>query len=142
MAEYFDVTSANAQLVLACETIYPSGVQLNGFSTDSVMSSDPVDRTEARQSVDGRLVAGVIYNPQPVAITLEANSPSLEVFETIRDAMAHNKKPYALTLTVVLPALDKTVVYRRGVLVSGPTIPALGRTLQPTTWTMQFQEVA
>ena len=56
--------------------------------------------------------------------------------------MAHNKKPYALTLTVVLPALKKTVVYRRGVLVSGPTIPALGRTLQATAWTMQFQEVA
>lgn len=139
---YFDITSANAQLVLACEELYPQGITLSGFSADSALTADAVERAETRMGVDGRLVAGVIYAPQPVSIVLEANSPSLEVFETIRDAMQYNKRPYGLTLTVYLPALEKTITFRRGVLTSAPTMPAIGRTLQPTTWQMTFQEVA
>ena len=88
------------------------------------------------------MVSGVVKNIQPVSIVLEANSPSLEVFETIRDAMSANCKPYELTLTVFVPALEKTIVFRRGALKNGPNLPSVQKTLQPTTWTMEFQEVA
>lgn len=142
MSEYFDVTSANVNLILACEELYPSGVKLEGFSADSVMTADGIDITENRRGVDGRMVSGVIKSIQPVSIVLEANSPSLEVFETIRDAMHANNRPYELTLTCHIPALDKTLVYRRGALKNAPSIPAVQRTLQPTTWSMEFQEVA
>ena len=142
MADYFDVTSANSKVLLACEELFPNGVQLEGFSTDSAVSADGIEITETRRGVDGRMVAGVINNVQPVTIVLEANSPSLYVFETIRDAMKSNKKPYELTLTIHVPALEKTVVYRRGVLKNAPSIPAIAKTLQPTTWQMDFQEVA
>lgn len=142
MADFFDVTSANVQIILACEDLYTSGVKLEGFSADSVMTADGVDQSENRRGVDGRMVSGVVKNIQPVSIVLEANSPSLEVFETIRDAMSANCKPYELTLTVFVPALEKTIVFRRGALKNGPNLPSVQKTLQPTTWTMEFQEVA
>lgn len=142
MSDYFDVTAANVDLILACEELYPSGVKLEGFSADSMMTADGIDVTENRRGVDGRMVSGVIKSVQPLSIVLEANSPSLEVFETIRDAMNANNRPYELTLTCHIPALEKTIVYRRGALKNAPSVPAIQRTLQPTTWTMEFQEVA
>lgn len=67
MADYFDVTSANVQIILACEDLYPSGVKLEGFSADSVMTADGVDQSENRRGVDGRMVSGVVKNIQPVS---------------------------------------------------------------------------
>lgn len=40
----FDVTSANAQLVLTVDELYPSGIQLQQFSADGIFSSDPKSR--------------------------------------------------------------------------------------------------
>ena len=142
MSEYFDVTSANTQLILACEELFPSGVKLEGFSADTIMTADAVDIAETRRGIDGNMAVGVVRNIQTVSIVLEANSPSTAYFETIRDAMNANSRPYELTLTMYLPALKKTVVYRRGTLKTAPSAPAVQKTLQPTTWTMDFQEVA
>ena len=140
MADYFDVTSANVQIILACEDLYPSGVKLEGFSADSVMTADGVDQSENRRGVDGRMVSGVVKNIQPVSIVLEANSPSLEVFETIRDAMSANCKPYELTLTVFVPALEKTIVFRRGALKNGPNLRAFRRPFSPRRGPWNFRK--
>lgn len=58
----FDVTSANAQLVLTVDQLFPSGIELQHFSADGIFSSDAIEMTETRRSVDGRMVAGVIKN--------------------------------------------------------------------------------
>ena len=72
----FDVTSANAQLVLTVDELYPSGIQLQQFSADGIFSSDSIEMAETRRSVDGYMVAGVIKNISSVTLTLEASSPS------------------------------------------------------------------
>lgn len=141
MAENFDVTAANAELVLAVEDLYPSGVSLEQFSADAVLSSDAIEFTETRRSVDGKMVAGVIKNITSVTINLEAASPSLPVLEYIRDAMQANNRPYRCTLTCYLPAIDKTIQFVNGVLKSGPALPAAQRTLQPTQWSFDFERV-
>ena len=136
----FDVTSANAQLILTVEDLYPSGVALEMFGTDAALSSGNVDFTETRKGVDGRMVAGVVKNVYPVTITLEAASPSLDVLYTLRDAMQANNKPYKVGLTVYYPATGYMRTYTRGVLKSGPTTPTAQRTLQPTTWNFDFED--
>lgn len=141
MVENFDITSANAEVVLACEELYPSGVRLKQFSVDAGLSADSVDQTEARESLDGFLSAGVIKNPYPTTITLEASSPSVEVMETIRDAMQANNKPYQCTLTVYLPALEKTITFVRGVMTNAPSMPAIARTLQPVAVAFTFERI-
>lgn len=54
MAENFDVTSANAELILAVEDLFPSGVALEHFTADGVFSSDAIEIAETRRSVDGK----------------------------------------------------------------------------------------
>lgn len=137
----FDVTSANAQLILTVDELYPSGVPLEMFSTDSMINTDPVEFVETRRGVDGRMVAGVIKNITTVTITLEASSPTLPVMEYIRDSQKMNNRPYECTLTAYFPATGQTRTFIRGVLKSGSALPPAQRTLQPTTWTFDFEEV-
>ena len=82
----FDVTSANAQLVLTVDELYPSGIQLQQFSADGIFSSDSIEMAETRRSVDGYMVAGVIKNISSVTLTLEASSPSASALEYVRDS--------------------------------------------------------
>lgn len=137
----FDVTSANAQVVLTVDTLYPAGVVLEQFSVDSVASSEPIELVETRRGVDGHMVAGVIKNITTVQVTLEANSPSRSVLEFIRDSQKANERPYECTMTVYMPAINLTKQFVRGVLKSAPAMPSVQRTLQPTTWVFDFEEV-
>ncbi len=137
----FDITSANAQLVLTVEDLYPQGVVLEMFGTDQALGADSFEFVEARKGVDGRLVAGVVNNPISVNITLESASPSLPVMETIRDAQISNKRPYICNLVVSLPAIGQTKIFKRGVLRGGSTIANVGKTLQPTNWQFVFESV-
>lgn len=141
MSQNFDVTSANAEVILAVEDLYPSGISLQQFSVDNVASAEPVEVTETRRGVDGKMVAGVIKNVTSVTIVVEAASPSLPALEYIRDAMKANNRPYECTLTIYQPALEKVKTYVRGVLKSAPPMPAIQRTLQPTSWTFDFEDV-
>lgn len=137
----FDVTSANAQLVLVVDELFPSGIQLQQFSADGVFSSDSIDMTETRRSVDGIMVAGVIKNISSVSVTLEASSPSVADLEYLRDCMEANNKPYECTLTCFIPSLNVTRTFVRGVLKSAPPISAAQRTMQPTQWGFDFERV-
>lgn len=141
MATYFDVTSANAAVILQVETLYPSGVKLEGFGADAMLSVDGVDNAEYRRGADGRGVAGVVKNPITVQITLEANSPGLDVITTVWQAMQSNNKPYECTLTVSYPATGRTVTFVRGVLSNVPPTPAAQKTLQPVQATFIFEHM-
>ena len=53
----FDITSANATLILTVENLYPSGVKIEGFSTDSSFAMDDDTIAETHMGVDGKLTA-------------------------------------------------------------------------------------
>lgn len=141
MSPNFDVTSASVQLVLAVDTLFPDGRQLEQFSADGIFSSDSIDVTETRRSVDGKMVAGVVKNISAVTITLEASSPSVPLLVNLRDSMEANNRPYECTLTCYIPSLGVTRTFVRGVLKSAPPVSSAARTMQPTQWVFNFERV-
>ena len=71
-----DITSANAKLILTCEELYPSGVELQMFSTNQSWNADALQVAETRMGVDGHMAAGYVPNIKTVTVQLEASSPS------------------------------------------------------------------
>lgn len=141
MPENRNVSTGNIELILACEELFPQGIALEMFGTDAAFAPDNVDITENRRGIDGKMVSGVIKNVYPVTITLEASSPSATYLFMIRDAMQANNTPYNITLTVSYPATGQTRTYINGALRNAPTMPAALRTLQPTTWGFDFEDL-
>lgn len=137
----FDITSANAELVLMVEEIFPAGIALQMFGTDQAYNMDAVDVAETRMGVDGKMVAGYIPVIYPVTITLEAASPSRFALSTLWEAMAVNRRIYKCGLVATLPSLGERVVWSAGVLKNGLVVPPAQKVLGPTTWLLHFEKL-
>lgn len=137
-----DITSANAELVLAAEEVFPAGIALQMFSTDQSYSAEAQTMAETRMGVDGHIAAGYVPSEKVVTITLEAASPSYPFLAELATAMETNRKVYRCTLLATLPAIGRTLIWSVGVLYSGTRVPAGAKTLQPTTWTFHFEQFA
>lgn len=131
------LTVANSSIVLTVEGLYPGGVTLSGYAADNVFEHAAVENAELSMGIDGKLSAGYVFNPFPVTITLQADSPSLAVFEEIwtREASIRNK--LNIGLTVATPANGKRGVLRDGFLTSYQA-PSLQRILQPAVAIFTF----
>lgn len=138
----FDITSANAELILTVEQIFPAGIILQMFGTDQAVNMDAIDISETRKGVDGKMVAGYVPVIYPVTITLEAASSSHSDLAIVWEAMAANKTIYACTLVATLPSIAQVYTWSMGVLKNGAPFPSAKKTLQPTTWQFDFQDFA
>ena len=137
-----DITSANSTAILTVAKIFPSGIHLQMFGTDQALNMDAIDITETRKGVDGKLVAGYVPVIYPVTITLEASSPSHRSLATVWQAMAANKTVYECNLVCTVPSIKSVFTWSVGVMKNGAPFPALGKVLEPTTWTFEFQDFA
>jgi hypothetical protein len=137
----FNITSANASAVLTVEKLFPAGIELQMFGTDSALTTDSVDISEIRMGVDGKMVAG--YTPVifPLTITLEAASPSFAALSQVWTAMRTNKTIYDCTLVALVPSIKKSFTWTNGVMKSGVPFPGVQKVLAPTTWVFNFQNL-
>lgn len=137
----FDITSANAELVLTVDELFPGGIVLQMFGTDQAANMDAVDITETRMGVDGHMVAGYMPVIYPVTITLEAASPSRFSLSTVWEAMTTNKRIYSCGLVCTLPGIGERLTWSHGVLKNGTIMPPLEKVLGTTTWLFNFEKL-
>lgn len=135
-----DITSANAKVILTVENLYPSGVEIQNFSTDSAWAVDDAVVAEARMGVDGHMAAGYTPTPRNVTISLEANSPSLAIMNNLISSMQLNKTVYKCTMQITIPSIGKEYTLKEGVLLQGHAIPDGKKVLDPSTWQFTFGE--
>ena len=137
----FDITSANAELILTVSEIFPVGIVLQMFGTDQAFNMDAVDITETRMGVDGRMVAGVTPNIVPITITLEAASPSFAALSNLWAKIDAEKRIFQCTLVCTVPAVSQIFTWTRGMLVSGVPFPNLEKVLAATSWVFHFERL-
>ena len=75
------ITSANALIVLTVPGVLAVATQLQGFAADDVFDTDDVEMAATLMGVDGILSGGFVYSMVPWNIALQADSPSMPVFE-------------------------------------------------------------
>ncbi|MDY3115983.1 MAG: hypothetical protein SOR95_08420 [Sutterella sp.] len=134
-----NVTSANLSATMVVDELFPAGFNLEMFSTDAAITVDAVVATEARMSVDGKLVGGVTPAPKVVTITIEPASPSLPYFVDIVRAYETTLTPFKVELTVTLPAIGRVFTFTNGLLTSYPPMPGAAKTLQPLAFQFTFE---
>jgi hypothetical protein len=92
-------------------------------------------------TVDGQMVAGFTPSIKTVTIVLEPSSPSIKFFDTLIKAEAANKRKYWVDLSVVYPSTGMIRQFTKGVLKTGKLVPDAQATLQPITYTFDFESV-
>ena len=134
----FDITSANATLILTVENLYPAGVKIEGFSTDNSFAMDDDTIAETHMGVDGKMTAGFTPSEKSITITLDAGSPSYELLCNIDNTSKTNMTVLETSMQRTVPALGKEFSLKNGVMISGHPVPSGEKVLGNTAWTFHF----
>jgi hypothetical protein len=141
-----DITSANSVLMLTVFPLFPIPQQLQGFAAEDVFDTDPLESAETLMGVDGRLSAGFVFVPVMQNYALQADSPSVFIFDTWWTSQQIAKTIFFGDMTVLLTSLGKKWAMTNGVLSSYKPLPDGKKVLQPQrfriTWESALPAVA
>lgn len=131
------LTTANSALFMTVEALYTSAQRLQGYSADDAFDFDAVENGEYSMGIDGNFSAGFVYNEVPLTLTLQADSPSVILFENIWNYENSNRTKLRHDWTVTLPDLTRRYDLVKGYLRSYKA-PSGKKILQPAVIQMVF----
>ena len=135
------ITSANALIVLTVPGVLAVATQLQGFAADDVFDTDDVEMAATLMGVDGILSGGFVYSMVPWNIALQADSPSMPVFEAWDQAQQAVVDVLPAQATVTLTSVGRSYQMVTGYLVRGKRMPDAKKTLMPRKWRIDWQRV-
>lgn len=135
------ITSANATLTLNCPGVFAVPQSIEQFSVDDAWDVENVAPNEAQKGVDG--VASFGHTPYLVKkkVVLQANSPSNDVFDQIRQVEDTTNEVQSISMTLVIPGISKIVNYINGALTGDMPVPPGKKVLGPQPYEMTFDRV-
>lgn len=135
------ITSANSVLTLTVPGLLPVPFTVQGYGTDDAFATEQVQSAETMMGVDGKMSAGFTPFITPMTITLQADSPSIEVFDSWLGAQAVAKELFFAQGALSLPSVGKTYVMTKGALSRITQVPAGKKVLQPVTYQIDWESV-
>ena len=135
------ITSANSVFTLVVPSLYPVPVQIKGFSSDRAFITDALDLAEVQMGVDGRMTAG--YTPMPTrqTITVQADSPSKDIFMAMIQFTKTAREIFYISGTIALPSTGEYFTLTRGVLTNVKQVPDAQKVLQPLDFIITWESV-
>ena len=135
------ITSANSVFTITVPGLFPAPVQLQGYSSDRAFTSDALVLSEVQMGVDGRMTAGYTPAPTVQTVTLQADSPSRDIFTTIIQASKTAREVYYISGSISLPSTGEAFSLVRGILTTAKQIPDANKVLAPVDFTITWQSV-
>lgn len=135
------ITSANAVFSISSSILPSSPIQLQQFMADDIFDTDAMRTVEHAMGVDGTLSFGFVFVPMMMRVALQANSPSIAIFDTIFTQQQQASTVYPLSGTVILPAISKKYSLTNGALEEYKPIPDAKRMLQGQRFQIVWNQV-
>lgn len=135
------ITSANLVFTIRIPGVFDQPVTIQGASTDDFVSNDAFAATESKPGVDGGLAHGYVYNPFKLKVKLQANSPSVDVFDAWFAAQQQAREAFPCEVTILLPAVGKRYTMTNGGLGNYKPLADAKKTLEPQEFDITFQRV-
>ena len=135
------ITSANSVFTLVVAGLFPAPVQLRGYASDKAFTTEAVDLAEVQMGVDGRMTAGFVPNPVKQTITLQADSPSKDIFTAMIQAMKTAREVFYISGSIALPSTGESFTLTRGILTNAKQIPDAQKVLQPVDYVIAWESV-
>src|SRR5262252_6687153 len=133
------ITGANVSITLAIPPLFPSGVKLQGFAADDVFDTDAIEINEVVMGVDGIMSAGYVNVMVAQNFALQADSPSIIVFDTWYTSMLAAQDVFFAQGVAILKAVGKKWAMTKGSLTSYKPIPDTKKLLQPQRFRITWQ---
>ena len=135
------ITSANSVFTIVVAGLFPAPVQLRGYASDKAFTTEAVDLAEVQMGVDGRMTAGFVPNPVKQTVTLQADSPSKDIFTAMIQAMKTAREVFYISGSIALPSTGESFTLTRGILTNAKQIPDVQKVLQPMDFQITWESV-
>lgn len=133
------LTTANSALTLQIVGLYPVPQIIEGYSTDESFMAEDVTTGEAQMGVDGKLSAGFIPYPTVFKVTLQADSPSMAIFDNVLAAQQASRELYVFNGTILLQGNGDKYAMSRGFLLKASPMAGSKKILQPRSFEITFE---
>lgn len=133
------ITSANSVFIIVVPGLFPAPVQLRGYATDKAFTTEAIDLAEVQMGVDGRMTAGFTPNPTKQTVTLQADSPSKDIFTALIQAMKTAREVFYISGSIALPSTGESFTLTRGILTNVKQIPDAQKVLQPMDFVITWE---
>lgn len=135
------ITAANSVVTLAVAGLFPIPQQLQGYSADRAWETGNVVMTESQIGVDGRKTGGFIFSQVEQTFTLQGDSPSRQIFQSIVNAMKAAREIFYIQGTITLPATGESFICVKGNLKDANMLPDAGKVLGPVKYVIEWQRI-
>lgn len=135
------ITSANSVFTIVIPGLFPAPVQLQGYASDKAFTTEAIDLAEVQMGVDGRMTAGFTPNPTKQTVTLQADSPSKDIFTALIQAMKTAREVFYISGSIALPSTGESFTLTRGILTNTKQIPDAQKVLQPMDFVITWESV-
>jgi hypothetical protein len=131
------VTSANSILLVRVKGIVDTWTRIQGFAADDAFGGGKATMAETSMGVDGYQSGGFTPYETPWDIMLQANSPSIPLFDRIINTMDNEQETYAWEIRVEFPSIKKSYE-ATGFMTEGQPIPQAKKILQPVGFSFKL----
>lgn len=134
-----DITSSNSVLLLGALGLFPTPIQVQGFAADDAYSMAAIEVSENLIGVDGIKSSGFIPTLKPMDVTVQADSPSIDFWETLFNAQESSQGLLILFGSLLQPAIGRSYDLTNGTLRDYTPIAAAKKILQPRKFSIIWQ---
>lgn len=135
------ITSANSVFTIVVPGLFPAPVQLRGYAVDKAFATEAFDLAEVQMGVDGRMTAGYTPNPTKMTVSLQADSPSKELFMAMIQTTKTTREVFYISGSIALPATGESFTLTRGILNNVKQLPDAQKVLQPMDFIITWESV-
>jgi hypothetical protein len=135
------ITSANSALTLSIGGIFGAPLSIQGYAVDDAFESESVQQSEVLMGVDGVLSGGKVWIPYKMTVHLQADSPSVAIFDGWRAAQDAAIDVFVANGTITLPSTGMVYNLINGYLTLATPFPAVKKTLQPVVYEITWQTI-
>lgn len=133
------LTTANSSLTLLVRGLFPVPVSIQGYATDDSFAIDDVDPSERYMGVDGKLSAGYVPYTTKLTIMLQADSESMDIFDTTLAAQVANKELFIFDGTLIIQGSGEKCTFTKGYMAEITPAPTGKKVLQPRRFSIEFE---
>ncbi len=135
------ITAANSIVMLGIRNLFPVALEIQGFSMDDVFGSEALETVETMMGVDGRLSAGWVATAKKFTISLQADSPSNDVFDSCHNAQETVREAFEWFGELSLPSIGRTFTLTQGYMTTYMPTPEVKKVLQPRKFTLTWARI-
>lgn len=135
------LTAATAVITFSIPGVYDVAQQLQQFAADDIFSTESLQSAEVQMGVDGTLSGGFVFVPVKQKYMLQANSPSVKIFDDWWSASQTALDVFSCLGNITLKSINSKWNLVNGFLTSYSPMPDAGKLLKPRSFEITWQQM-